>query len=242
VRAPLWPVLAAAGLACAAVPPLPAGTSAQPALGDPLGLIVTKLHYADGAPADIDVREVRMLAIDQQPWRTIDAATAAALPGTVGVVAGRRCHWRDGLTGHDVDRGSWFLLRGGALYAYDHTGFGARCAELPAFDPVPLAEVGIERELVRYLSQRWPIAEVNGEQRAARGLALVARGRSDDAIYELNAIDRRLAELARRQTEEETPDAAKRESLRQEEERLRPLRAQLAHALEERARAEEVEP
>lgn len=232
-RAPdrLLPCLLLA-LACAgAPPPLPAGTSAAPAVGDPLALLLAKLRYAEGAPASIELRELRVIDVAREPWQPLDPSAAEAGRGEVGVIAGRRCTWRDGLFRHEVERGSWYLLRGGALDAFDHEGFGAECSSRPAFEPNPPERVPLERSLTRYLSQRWPVVEVPGDQRLARGLRLLERGRSDDARAELNALDRRIAELGRRQTEYETPDAEERERLRAEEEQLRPLRAQLHRAL-----------
>lgn len=241
-RAPVWPCLCLA-LACAgAPPPLPAGAGATPALGDSLALLVAKLHHADGAPASIELRELRMLSVDREPWQPLDPEAAGAAPGEVGVIAGRRCSFRDGLSRHRVDRGSWFVLRAGALAAFDHRGFGDSCADRLAFEPLAADQVALERSLTRYLSQRWPVTEIPGDQRLVRGLRLLERGRREDAAYELYALDRRIIELERRQSEYETPDVGERERLREEEERLRPLRAQLFHALEEPDIPEEVLP
>lgn len=240
-RAPLWlyPCLPLA-LACAgAPPPLPAGVSATPALGDPIALLVTKLHHAEGSPNGVEVRELRAMAVDSVPWQPLDPAVAGAYPGEVGLITGRRCTWREGLLPQKTDRASWFLLDGGVLTAFDHQGFGPACTSRPAFEPAAADQVALEKSLMRYLSQRWPVTEIPGEQRLARGLRLLERGRSEDAAYELHALDRRIDELERRQTEYETPDAAERERLRVEEERLRPLRAQLHHAIADRAEKED---
>ena len=239
-RAPLWlyPCLLFA-LACAGPPPLPAGVSAAPALGEPLALVLSKLHYAEGGAPDIDVRELRAMAVDREPWEPLDLAVAGAYPGEVGVIAGRRCSWRENLTRHRTDRASWFLFGAGVLTAFDHQGFGPACASRPGFEPAAADQVALEHSLMRYLSQRWPVAEIPGEQRLERGLRLLELGRDEDAIYELYALDRRIDELERRQTEYETPDAGERERLREEEERLRPMRAQLQHALEDYESKEE---
>jgi hypothetical protein len=226
-------------LACAGTPePLPAGASATPAVGDSLALLLAKLAHAEGAPASVELRELRVIDVAREPWRPLDPAAAQAQRGAVGVIAGRRCTWREGLSRHVLERGSWYLLHGGALDAFDHEGFGAACASRPAYEPSPQGGVAIERSLTRYLSQRWPVVEVPGEQRLARGLRLLERGRSEDARAELHALDRRIAELDRRQSEYETPDAEARERLRAEEEQLRPLRAQLHRALAEHLREE----
>jgi hypothetical protein len=239
-RAPLWlsPCLPLA-LACAGAPPLPAGVSATPALGDPVALLVTKLHHAEGSPRRIELRELRAMAVDREPWQALDPAVAGSYPGEVGLIAGRRCTRREGLARHETDRASWFLLDAGALTAFDHQGFGPACESRPAFEPAAAGQVALEKTLMRYLSQRWPVTEIPGEQRLARGLRLLERGRSEDAAQELFALDRRIDELERRQTEYETPDALERERLRDEEERLRPLRAQLQHALADYAEKEE---
>ena len=238
----LLPCLTAA-LACAgAPPPLPLGASAVPELGDPLALLLVKLRHVENGVASVELRELRVMAVDRQPWQPLDPESAAAHSGTVGVIAGRRCRWRDGLLPKHVDRGSWFLLDAGRVTAFDHEGFGADCLGHPAFQPASADQVGIERSLVRYLSQRWPVTQIPGEERLARGLRLLERGRREDAQYELFALDRQIAELERRQTESETPEAGEREILRREEDALRPLRAQLAHALRDDDTREEELP
>jgi hypothetical protein len=238
----LYPCLLLA-LACAgAPPPLPAGVSATPALGDPIALLVTKLHHAEGAPSGVELRELRAMAVDREPWQPLDPAVAGSYPGEVGVIAGRRCTWREGLRRQQTDRASWFLLDEGVLTAFDHQGFGPTCESRPAFEPAAADQVALEKTLMRYLSQRWPVTEIPGEQRLARGLRLLERGRRDDAAYELYALDRRIDELERRQTEYETPDAIERDRLRREEARLRPLRAQLHHALADHTTKEEWPP
>jgi hypothetical protein len=243
-RVPFWlhPCLGLAFACAGAPPPLPAGATAAPALGDSLALLVTKLHHAEGAPANVELRELRMLAVDREPWQPLEPAAAGAAPGAVGVIAGRRCSFREGLARHHVDRGSWFVLRAGALAAFDHRGFGADCGDRLAFEPGAADEVALERSLVRYLAQRWPVTEIPGDQRLARGLRLLGRDRREDAAYELYALDRRITELERRQSEYETPDAGQRERLREEEERLRPQRAQLFRALRDSDIPEEVLP
>jgi hypothetical protein len=237
------PPLLLLGLACAGAPPaLPPGTGAAPALGDPLGLLLAKLAHAEGAPAEIEVRELRMIDVAQEPWRSLDADAARDHAGPLGVIAGRRCAWRDGWSRSETLRGSWYLLRDGRLAAFDHRGFAGACAERPAFRPAAPAEVALERSLSRYLSQRYPPGEIPGEQRLARGLALLESGRTDEAVYELHALDRRIDELSRRQSEYETPDADAREQLAREEEALRPLRAQLQRALAEHDHREDELP
>jgi hypothetical protein len=219
-------------LACAgAPPPLPAGLSARPALGDSLDLLLAKLPHPEQPGPRVALEELRVLAVDRQPWTPLEPALAAGAGGRVAVVAGRRCSLREGLHRTRAERSSWFLLAEGALVAFDHDGFSAACASLPAFQPASPGDVAIERQLVRYVTQRWPDDAVPGEQRLARGLALLGRGRPDDALAELQALDRQIAELERREQDPETGEESSREAWREEASRLRPMRAQLQHAL-----------
>jgi hypothetical protein len=234
IRVPSCLALALA-LGCAgAAPPLPAGASATPALGDALALLLVKLHHPEGAPAELELRELRVIDVASEPWRTLEPAAAVARSGPLGVIAGRRCAWRDGFASGEALRASWYLLRAGRLEAFDHQGFGDACAARPSFEPARAADLALERSLTGYLAQRYPGAAIGADERFARGLALLSRGRPDDARFELQALDRRLDELARRQTEHETPDPDERAELRREEERLRPLRARLHRELTER--------
>jgi hypothetical protein len=230
-------LVAALALACAGAPPLPAGASATPALGDALGLLLVKIRHAEGAPAAVELRELRVIDVASEPWRTLEPAAAEGRAGPLGVIAGRRCTWRDGLSRGASLRASWYLLRAGRLEAFDHQGFGDACAARPSFEPSADAE--LERTLGRYLAQRYPGHAISPDERFSRGLALLSRGRPDDARFELQALDRRLDELVRRQSEYETPDDEERAALRREEERLRPLRARLHHELAETTERED---
>jgi hypothetical protein len=216
--------------------------SAAPAVGDPLDLLLAKLAHAEGAPADVELRELRPIDVGREPWRTLDLDAARAHPGPLAAIAGRSCAFREGLVRRETRRGSWYLLRAGRLLAFDHAGFGPACAARPAFEPAAGSDVAVERSLQRWISQRFPPEAVPPEERLARGLRLLEHGRREEATRELFALDQRLDELARRQNEFETPDADERARLAREEEQLRPLRAQLHHALAERDAQEEETP
>jgi hypothetical protein len=223
-------------LACAGAPaPLPPGASAAPARGDALDLLLAKLAHAEESGPAIEIEELRLIAVDAQPWRTLEREAARREPGLVAVVAGRRCTRFEGWRRRAVERPSWFVFSAGALGAFDHQGFDAACGPRPAFEPAGAEQVALERSLQRYVSQRWELEEIRGGERLARGLRLLERGRPEDALAELRALDRHLAELARRQGEAGTLDADEREALRAEEERLLPQRAELARALRETA-------
>ena len=241
-RAPVW-LLPCLALACAtAPPPLPAGVPAEPAVGDSLDLLLMKLRHAEGAPAEIELRELRVVAVERQPWRHARSRSRRPEPVPVGVIAGRRCQLARGTAPPTRDRAPGSCSRPANAARLRPPGLRLGCASHPAFEPASAREVALERALVRYLSQRWPVTEIPGDERLARGLRLLERGRFEDAEYELFALDRRLRELARRQSEYETPDPGERERLRREEEELRPLRAQLQHALRDSVPKEEELP
>lgn len=171
------------------------------------------------------------MSVGELPWTPVEPGTADGIAGPLAVVAGRRCTQREGLDREERERASWFLLRHGALLAYDHDGFAPLCEASPAYVPAPREDVGIERMLVRYVTQRWPGDGVSPDERLPRGLALLDARRADDALLELQAFDRDIAELERRK--EETEDEAQREAWSREVARLGPLRARLHHALRE---------
>jgi hypothetical protein len=197
-------------LACAgAPPPLPPGVSAQPALGDTFDGLLAKLPHAEGPGPRVEVEELRVLAVESEPWARLEPALAARDPGRVAVVAGRRCSWREGLSTVRAERASWYLLASGALVAFEHDGFSAACAPRPAFQPASPGDLAVERQLVRYVTQRWPKDAIPAEERLPRGLALISRGRPDDALAELQALDRQIAELERRGQDPE-PGVARR--------------------------------
>jgi hypothetical protein len=213
-----------------------------PAVGDSLDLLLVKLAHAEGEPADVELRELRPVDVGREPWRSLDLAAARENPALLAVIAARSCAFREGLARRETLRGSWYLLREGRLAAFDHAGFGPACTARPAFEPAAPDDAPTERSLQRWVSQRFPLAGIPAEERLARGLRLLERGRREEAARELFALDQRLDELARRQNEFETPDADERARLAREEEQLRPLRAQLHHALAERDAKEEETP
>ncbi|MGH7286576.1 MAG: hypothetical protein ACREI8_00970, partial [Myxococcota bacterium] len=86
---PAWIVSLA--LACAGPPPLPQGVPASPVLGDSLAVLLAKLPHPDEAGPRVEVTELRLLAVDAQPWAALAVADAERVSGAVAVVAGRRC-------------------------------------------------------------------------------------------------------------------------------------------------------
>jgi hypothetical protein len=222
----------ALGLACAgAPPPLPSGVSAAPAVGDPLPLPLQKLPHVEKPGPSVELEELRVVSVKQLPWTPLDPAAATSETGPIAVVAGRSCTEWEGLERHESARASWFLLRGGAVVAFDHDDFAPRCEAIPSYVPTPLEDIAIERMLMRYATQRWPGDSVTPDERLSRGLALLEVQRGEDALLELQALDRDIAELERRR--DETEDDVLREDLARDIARLGPQRARLHHALRE---------
>jgi hypothetical protein len=163
----------ALGLACAgAPPPLPSGVSAAPAVGDPLPLLLQKLPHVEKPGPSVEPEELRVVSVKQLPWTPLDPAAATSETGPIAVVAGRSCTEWEGLERHESARASWFLLRGGAVVAFDHDDFAPRCEAIPSYVPTPLEDIAIERMLMRYATQRWPIL-IAGQVQANWGLHLI---------------------------------------------------------------------
>jgi hypothetical protein len=179
----------------------------------------------------IELEELRVISVGQLPWKSLEPEGAASEAGPLAVVAGRSCTEWEGLDRHQGARASWFLLRRGVVQAFDHDGFASRCEAVPSYVPAPPPDVGIERMLMRYLTQRWPGDAVSPDERLERGMALLEVQRADDALLELQALDREIAELERRR--DETEDDVLREGWGRDIARLGPQRAQLYHALRE---------
>jgi hypothetical protein len=200
-------------------------------VGDPLQLLLQKLPHAGGAGADVEIEELRVISVGQLPWTALEPEAAGSETGPTAVVAGRDCTQREGLKRYESARASWFLLRHGVLLAFDHDDFALHCEAVPSYVPAPRDDIPIERMLVRYVSQRWPGDAVTPDERLTRGLALIEAQRAEDALLELQALDREIAELERRQ--EETEDNVLREEWSRDIARLGPERARLYHALRE---------
>jgi hypothetical protein len=154
------------------------------------------------------------------------------------VVVRRRCRdWQERERWSD-DRASWFLLPGGRLAAWDHFGFGPRCALGNSFRPLSALSPARanERDLLRWLEQRHPPGRIPLELRFQRGRAYAAAGRLEEARAMLrfgdDALDAR-EDLERPREVSPEEEAA----FDAEGRRLRGLRADLSAAIREAERS-----
>lgn len=168
--------------------------------------------------------ELRLLRVDVDPWQALDPEALApdeAAPGTrQAVIAHRTCRLRTGLRTLATPRASWLLFRDGRLEAFDHWSFGPACAGEHHFRPARGEDVALERDLVRYVAQRFPDAAPSALDQLAMGHAYLEAGRLEDARAMLAAARRRLDALAPTPGEAALPEeeraarAAEAEALR----------------------------
>ncbi len=209
-----------------------------PAPGMDLVSVLAVARATEQGPFSVASDLVRVSKVRGAEWQDvpIDAAERGRYAPEAGadtvVVALRSCRdWQDRERWSD-ERASWFLLHGSRLVAFDHWGFGPRCALSNAFRPSPdgAPTRATERDLLRWLEQRHPPGRVPVEIRFERGAAFLAVGRLGEAKAMLkfgdDAIQARedLFEV-RIATEEEHA------AYEQETERLRGLRGDLSDAI-----------
>ena len=172
------------------------------------------------------------MAVDREPWEPLDLAVAGAPSGRGRGDRRTPLHLARGLVAPPDGPGVVVPARRGQ----------ARRLRSPGLRPGLREPAGVRAGRGRSGRARKdadavPVAALAGCRDPGRaapraGCGCSLSGRDEDARYELYALDRRIDELerrARRSTRRPTP--ASRERLRDEEERLRPMRAKLYHAL-----------
>jgi hypothetical protein len=146
----------------------------------------------------------------------------------------RSCTDWEGRERWSDERPSWFLFRRGRLAAWDHFSFGPRCGLGNSFRPVDAGSPSRrnERDLLRWLDQRYPPGPIPLELRFERGRAYVAAGRLQEAAAMLrfadDSLDAREDEMRPRAVSPEEEQAFEAESRR-----LHRLRADLAAEIRE---------
>ena len=215
------------------------GEATLPAPGAPFGAAVAALFAPTGTEGDrLEIRELRVLAIAERPWRELEPDEAAGYEGLMGLLTHRICRRRDGLEFTREERSSWMLFEDAALVAYDHGQFVGGCASERWLRLAPERLRDAEKGLLRYTAQRYPAARPSLEERLQGGLALVEGQRLDDAERLVRLADPRIVELE--DEAENLFDDEKAEA----EERLRvtkALRAKLVRALRAARKAEREE-
>lgn len=155
-------------------------------------------------------------------------APEAAAPGDRALGAYRVCRrqvtWTRSL---ETARLSWYLLRDGALVAYDHAAFAADCTPVWSTRPAAEDDRAVERALRGYLQQRHPDAEASLPERLVKARSWLAAGRDDVVLSTLEEADRRI-EALRSRLDAGGLDDAEREALTDELDAVSRERAALA--------------
>ena len=172
-------------------------TASQPAPGSELDGILTGLFEApQGDGHKLEVVELRLLAMSDPPWSTLEPGSDVARRGSVGLTTHRICRLREGLTFHRVERASWMIFQDGKLVAWDHGTFKPGCEAGRSYRPARTESLDLERGLLRYSAQRYPAARPTLEQRLRGGLALLEADRLEDAKRVLKHADANVTELS----------------------------------------------
>lgn len=172
-------------------------TASQPAPGSELDGILTGLFEAPpGGGHRLEVVELRLLAMSEPPWSTLEPGSDAVRHGSVGLTTHRICRLREGLTFHEVERASWMIFQDGKLVAWDHGTFSTGCEAGRSYRPARAESLDLERGLLRYSAQRYPAAHPTLEERLRGGLALLEADRLEDAKRVLKYADANVTELS----------------------------------------------
>jgi hypothetical protein len=174
-------------------------------------------------------------------WTELDARGGAvapleadATPEARAVAVHRRCRRQVGWTGAlETERSSWYLLRDGALVAFDHASFGADCRPHWHVQPARGADRSVERALRRHLAQRHPGGRPDLPEHLDRTRAFLDAGRDERALDALESADLEIERLAVRLDAGGLDDET-RLAHQQELDALREARARLVHAMRER--------
>ncbi|MCP3987400.1 MAG: hypothetical protein GY723_23690 [bacterium] len=172
-------------------------SAAEPTPGGNLDSILVGLFEPPSGEGDrLEVVELRVLAMSESPWSSLEPGDEAAHDGRVGLTTHRICRLREGLTFHRVERSSWMIFEHGKLVAWDHGTFKPGCEGGRSYHPARTGYLDLERGLLRYSAQRFPSARPSLEERFRGGLALLEAERLEDAKRALGQAERNLAELS----------------------------------------------
>lgn len=169
--------------------------STPPAQGTALLPTLASLFDAPSPAARVAVTELRVLRVDQIPWKTLSTAALATESGRIAAVAQRTCRIRERILTREEAGSGWYLFEDGRLRAFDHVAFDAECHPVVEYAPMPADDLSAERGLARYVGQRYTAARPSAEVRLQKGMALVGAGRLQDAQRELNRTQSTLDSL-----------------------------------------------
>lgn len=208
----------------------PGWTARPPIAGDSLEKTLASLQAGPEGPFEVSVRELRVLRVDVDPWKTLSVDSAVAGPEAqiIAVIAHRRCRGRRGIRFFGSERVSWYVFVAGGLVSYDRFEFGEACEPANHYLPSRAEYLATERALVRYAASRYPDTTPTTEEMLSRGLTFVSAGRLSDAERMLRSADREIDFMS---ADVETLPQEEREALEEEEKRLRAMRAKLSRAI-----------
>lgn len=205
----------------------PDWTPAPPVAGDSLERTLASLQSGTEGHFRVSVREFRLLRVDIEPWETL-SNVAETDASTIALIADRRCRGRRGIHFFGAERVSWYIFVAGGLVSYDHFEFGEACEPRSHYLPSRIELLATEQALVRYAASRYPGSAPTTEEMLSKGLALVSADRLPDAKRMLRNADR---EIDRMSAKALSAPQEERESLEEEEKRLRAMRAKLSRAI-----------
>ena len=209
-----------------------------PALGMALPEVLGLAEVREAGAFSVHSEVQRVSKIAGGVWEGVPVSRArrsdfAPDPGADYVaVVSRDCSDWEGRERWSDERASWFLFEGGRLTAWDLYRFAPRCALGNSFRPVAARSPSRadERDLLRWLDQRYPPGRIPLELRFSRGLAYVEAGRLEEAGAMLRFADDALdAREDLERPREVTP--AEEAAFDAESRRLRGLRAELSTAI-----------
>lgn len=208
--------------------------------------VIALLHTHAAGEFSVKVEDVFISRIEDDIWRTATESEVAGEPAPADVytvvVGNRTCSdWQwmseeDYVGYQNEGRSSWYLLQGDTLVAWDHWSYLARCVPENSFHPARAENRRTEKELLRFVAQRFPNPTSPAAIRFDRGMAYVDAGRLDDARSMLQAGDRAIDSIVNDYQHRE--HGATRDALRDEETRLRRKRSELSVAIDRAVIAE----
>jgi len=202
--------------------------------------VLAILHVPPPGKFTVSVEEVFYSRIEDDMWREasereIARDTPPEADYTV-IVGQRACEDWQWMTDEEYigyqaeERSSWYLLRGDSLVAWDHWTYGPRCVPENSFRPARSGDRALEKELLRFVAQRFPNPATPPEIRFDRGTAYLDAKRIDEARRMLKAGDRAIESVTNDHFHRE-PGATRTELIAVED-HLRRRRAELSVAID----------
>jgi len=148
---------------------------------------VASLYAPPPIGTQLSIRRLEILRVDPEPWQAIpfedlrDGRFASSDDADYAVIANYTCRSRVDLQSYHGEKVGWYLLPRNRLGAFDHFEFIEGCTVNNQFQPAPIEQAALERELQQHVAAGYPVSMVHVGELFQKGVVYARANRVDDA-------------------------------------------------------------